>query len=230
MGKKKCLKVSSFGSLSHFTNVNKPKGASSRCLDCSVEENCVYSAKKIYLKRAKEGFFSWPVSVVCDNGVYDIESLTEALKTGPYGRCVYECDNDVATNQVVNMEFEGGSTAAFTMVAFTQALSVRSTTVYGTKGELNCREYGQILVFDFLTRKVTNYPPDLSASIPLPLMGHSGADYYIMESFISAVANNDPSYILTGPDDTLRSHLLVFEAERSRKESSIVNFDGDQQK
>lgn len=40
------------------------------------------------------------MSVICKNSLPDIESVTEALKTGPYGRCVYECDNDVCSNQV----------------------------------------------------------------------------------------------------------------------------------
>ncbi|KAJ7306467.1 hypothetical protein JRQ81_009821 [Phrynocephalus forsythii] len=133
MGGKRCLKVSSFGSLSHFTQQHKPEGAAQRCLDCPVEQTCPYSAKKIYLKLAEDGHFHWPVSVVCSSTQCDIESLTQALKHGLYGRCVYECDNDVVTNQVVNMEFEGGTTAAFTMVAFTEKLGVRKTTIYGTK-------------------------------------------------------------------------------------------------
>ncbi|XP_053307358.1 uncharacterized protein LOC128469571 [Spea bombifrons] len=225
MGKKRCVKVSSFGTLSHFTKENKPKDASSRCLDCSVEGTCPYSAKKIYLKKGEQGMFGWPVDVVCSNGVYDVESLTEALRTGPYGRCVYECDNDVATNQVVNLEFEGGLTAAFTMMAFTHALGVRSTTIYGSKGELRCRGRGPIEVYEFASGTENSHQVKRLGFIPVKLMGHSGADYFLINSFISAVAKNDPSLIQTGPDATLRSHLLVFEAERSRKESCVVHLD-----
>lgn len=35
--------------------------------------------------------------------------------------------------KVVNMEFEGGLTAAFTMVAFTEEICRRKTTIYGSK-------------------------------------------------------------------------------------------------
>nr|XP_048724932.1 uncharacterized protein LOC125644672 isoform X4 [Caretta caretta] len=222
MGDKRCLKVSSFGSLSHFTNEHKPKGAASRCLDCSVEQTCPYSAKKIYLQRAEKGYFNWPVSVVCNSGVCDIESVTEGLRSGPYGRCVYECDNDVVSNQVVNMEFEGGATAAFTMMAFTEQLCRRKTTVYGTKGELFCDGGGPVQVFDFCTREKTAYPTNKSTFIPSHLMGHDGADYYLMDSFISALTENKPSLIQTGPEATLQTHLLVFEAEKSRKENRVV--------
>ncbi|XP_077312075.1 putative oxidoreductase YteT [Lithobates pipiens] len=225
MGKQRCMKVSCFGALSHFTKENKPSGASSRCLDCAVEGACPYSAQKIYLN---QGHFGWPVSVVCSNGVYDIESLTEALRTGPYGRCVYECDNDVCTNQVVNMEFEGGRTAAFTMMAFTYALGGRSTSIYGTKGELHHRGRGPITVCKFLTNEEVTLPAKNNAFVPPYLGGHDGADYNLIEAFISAVAKGDPSRIVTGPEDTLRSHLLVFHAERSRRENRVVNIDSEE--
>jgi len=65
-----------------------------------VESTCPYSAKKIYIEPAKRGNFGFPVSVVTD--IEDVDVLAEKLQTGPYGRCVYECDNDVCDNQVSN--------------------------------------------------------------------------------------------------------------------------------
>ncbi len=61
--KKKCEKVSSFGSLLHFRKENAPANSTDRCFDCPVEQDCCYSAKKIYLKTFTNPN-SWPVSVV----------------------------------------------------------------------------------------------------------------------------------------------------------------------
>jgi hypothetical protein len=52
-----------------------------------------------------------------DADVLDIENVTEALRTTKYGRCVYECLNDVVDHQIVNIEYEGGITASMTMSA-----------------------------------------------------------------------------------------------------------------
>ena len=48
---KNCLNIASFGSLSHMREENFIKEAmSDRCVNCSMESNCPYSAKKIYLE------------------------------------------------------------------------------------------------------------------------------------------------------------------------------------
>ncbi|XP_046879809.1 uncharacterized protein LOC124470113 isoform X1 [Hypomesus transpacificus] len=223
-GGRRCLKVSSFGSLSHFRKECKPPGAGDRCLHCPVEGDCSYSARKIYLDRVKQGHTGWPVSVICPSSLPDIESVTDALKTGPYGRCVYECDNDVCTNQVVNMEFDGGLTASFSMVAFTEEICQRRTTIYGSKGELSYNG-NEIRVFDFLTQRATKHKSNVPGHFGMG--GHSGADYHLVDAFISAVASGDASLIRSGPRETLRSHKLVFEAERARLESKVVFCETD---
>jgi len=45
-----------------------------------------------------QGRTGWPLSIIAE--VPDIESVTEAIRTGPYGQCVYDCDNDVVDHQV----------------------------------------------------------------------------------------------------------------------------------
>ena len=77
----------------------------------------------------------WPMAVVCDiedhPGGYR-QALTEALESGPYGKCVYKTDNNVVDHQVVNMEFENEATASFTMNAFTKDMR-RETRICGTR-------------------------------------------------------------------------------------------------
>lgn len=41
---------------------------------------------------------------------------------------------------------------------------------------------------------------------------------------MKAVATNDQTVLGVTPDQVLDSHLLVFAAEQSRKESSVVDF------
>ncbi len=213
----RCLKVSSFGSLYHFRKENKPDGAADRCLDCPVEADCPYSAKKIYLGMLERGKKGWPVDVLAPD--VTPEGITKALRDGPYGRCVYECGNDVVDNQVVNMFFDEGKTASFTMTAFNKA-GHRKTRIFGTRGEI----YGdgsKITIFDFLTD--TTEVIDTEAGDASILGGHGGGDYGLMSSFISAVVDNDPSKILSGPAETLESHLMVFAAERARRENAVID-------
>jgi predicted dehydrogenase len=215
----RCLAVSSFGALKHFKKAAKPAqaGKSLRCLECAYEPQCPYSARKIYLGRLERGDTGWPVDVVTPEP--SIESMMVALESGPYGRCVYECDNDVVDHQVVNMEFVGEKSAVFTMTAFNRAAH-RKTRIFGTRGEL----YGNgetIEHFDFLTDQTQVISTETAdASI---LGGHGGGDYGLMDRFVAAVANQDPSLILSGAAESLESHRMVFAAERARRDHQVVD-------
>lgn len=214
-----CEAVSSFGSLRHFRPDQAPKGATPRCLDCPVEADCPYSAQKIYLGRLAKGQTGWPLDVLTPDPT--VESVTAALRDGPYGRCVYACDNDVVDHQVVNMRFANDTTAAFTMTAFTESAG-RRTNIFGSRGHI----YGDgqhIHHLDFLTDKTEIIDTNTGdASI---LGGHGGGDGGLMDGFVRAVATGDASTILSGARETLESHLMVFAAETARKEDRVVPVD-----
>ena len=83
----------------------------------------------------------------------DKKSLLDALKDGPYGRCVYHCDNDVVDHQVVNLEFDNGVTASMTMCAFTNKCE-RIINLMGTKGQIRGNmEENEIIVGRFCVWK-----------------------------------------------------------------------------
>ena len=211
-----CEAVSSFGSLKHFRPEEAPTGAGARCLECAVEPDCPYSAKRIYLEAVRRGRTGWPVDVLTP--VPTEESVLAALAEGPYGRCVYASGNDVVDHQVVSMGFKGGRTASLTMMAFTE-MGHRSTEVFGTRGQI--AGDGRFLhVYDFLTDQTTTI--DTEAGDGSILGGHGGGDYGLMDSFIRAVAEQDQSAILSGPEETLASHALVFAAEQARREGRVV--------
>ncbi len=211
-----CRAVHSFGTLKHFRAEEKPEGAGHRCLECHIEAQCPYSAKKIYLEKVAQGETGWPVDVLTP--YVTEENVTEALRKGPYGRCVYDCDNDVVDNQVVNMLFEGRRTASLTMTAFTEPAH-RQTRIFGTRGEL-IGDGSAIRHFDFLTN--TRSEINIDATDHSVLGGHGGGDYGLMHAFVDAVAHNDPRRILSGPEETLETHLMVFAAERARREDRVV--------
>jgi predicted dehydrogenase len=213
---KKCKRVASFGSLKHFRKEVKPKTAASRCLECNHEPFCPYSAKKIYLGFAEKGEQNWPLDVISDD--VSVEGIQQALLTGPYGKCVYECDNDAVDTQVVIMDFEGGATATFTMTAFAE-MAFRKTRIFGTKGEI----YGDgvnIQLYDFLTEKRETI--DTSTQISPLLVGHGGGDDGLMFNFLTAVKERNPEKILSGAKESLESHLMVFAAEESRVKGQVV--------
>jgi hypothetical protein len=123
------------------------------------------------------------------------------------------------------MEFSDRTTATFTMVSTSKDVCIRKTRIFGSLGQLEI-DGDRIDHFDFLTMSQRVIPLIEDKEMPpkqgTRLAGHGGADWHLMNSFISAVASGDASKILTGPDDTLASHMLVFNAEKARLSNSVV--------
>ena len=214
-------RLSSFGRLSHFRADKQPEGAAARCLDCGVEPTCPYSAPRLY--RSCLGDPDWEHQLL--GAVTDVptaEALDEALRTGPYGRCVYGCDNDVVDHQVVAFEFDSGVTATHTVTAFSE-LAPRQTRVFGTHGAVEGDGH-TLRVHDFRTH------PDRAVETLAPGDGrplHQEGDEELVRAFLLAVAHDEPSRILTGLEETLTSHRIVWAAERSRRSGETVTLDRD---
>ena len=206
---KDCKRVQSFGSLRHFTPENAPEGAPKRCLDgCPHGDTCPYYAPKLYMDMNRTG---WPVDVITTD--LSENGRRKALVEGPYGRCVYHCDNDVVDRQVVNLEFEGGAVATFTMTAFSADFS-RQLKIFGTAGQITAdMGTGEIVLHRFGEEKKT-IPVDTVSS------GHGGGDHGIMRDFLQILRHGGESR--TNANISLQSHLICFAAEKSRKENVVV--------
>ena len=206
---KSCNYLSSFGSLKWFRKENAPDGAPMRCTDgCPAEETCPYSALKIYYRtRQRTYVFDLPE----DEEKHD-EAILENLRTGPYGRCVYHCDNDVADHQVVSMEFDEEITANFNMEAFTNYHG-RRTRIMGSMGCIHGDEQ-DLYVANFQTDEVTHWNVHENVKIK---SGHGGGDWALVRDFLQASAHQDPSLLSSTLDASMESHLMAFLAEESRK-------------
>ena len=212
-------RVASFGSLGHFRPEQAPPGAADRCLECPLVDTCPYSAPRIYLDALRTNGPVWPVSVVTD--ATDEAGVLEALRTGPYGACVYRGGNDVVDHQVVSLAFEGGVTGSFTMIGPSEP-GHRRTRIWGSHGSLE-GDGTTVRVVDFRTGEQTVHVVDESGWNAAD--GHGGGDSGVIAAFVHAVATNDPSSVRSGAAESLETHLAVFAAEEARRTGRVVRID-----
>jgi len=219
---KTCESISSFGSTYLFKKERAPKGSTNRCMDgCAVKETCPFDAEKIYLTNKKIGIMNghtaWPLDVLALKPT--VENIKEAIKTGPYGRCVYQCDNNVVDHQVVNLQMTDGSTISHTMTAFTTTGS-RYGKFMGTKGEIVVDMSENTIKTTLFGEKtdtidVTKLSDDFS--------GHGGGDTKMVEEFIMAVMQGkEVGNKMTTVDRSVESHCCAMAAEKSRLENGAV--------
>lgn len=167
----------------------------------------------------------WPVSTITDRPG-SREAKLQALQEGPYGRCVFFCDNDVNDHQVVNMEFTGGVTATLTLHGFASSEG-RWIRIEGTGGTLFGKlttEHQEIIVYDH-----HQVQKKLLLDLDLDLRAHGGGDDGLMESLMASLEGGSSApgevEVLTSARASLESHLLAFAADISQRENRVVSMD-----
>ena len=202
--------VHCFGNLRWFTNRNAPEGSTERCTDgCKVESTCPYSALQIYYRDRKRIYvFDLP-----DDELAKGNYILEQLKITDYGRCVYRMDNDQPDHLTVNMLFENGVTAAFSMEAHV-SYEGRRTRIMGSKGDI-IGDMETFVLTDFSTKKQTIWSLKTDA--------HGGGDQALVKDWLQAVYQQDKRLLSSTIDVSVESHLVAFAAERSRVNRSIEN-------
>jgi predicted dehydrogenase len=208
------VRVSSFGSLTGFTQANKPQGATDRCVTCPVEPDCAYSAVRMYRAGLEPGRDETYFTRIAAPA-FTAEAVDEALRSGPYGRCVYDCDNDVVDHQVVNIEYANGATASFTLAAFTR-FENRRTSIFGTRGQI-VSDGRTVELYDFTRREAT--ADDLAGDGT----GHGGGDAAMLTAFVGALHAGEPDRFVSNGDESLATHRIVFAAERARLTNTVVS-------
>lgn len=215
-------RVASFGSNVQFRPERAPAGSGTRCLvDCAIEKDCLYSARKHYIDHPDRWrFYVWASLEHIEKPT--IEQKIASLKTdNPFGRCVWKCDNTVVDHQSVVVEFADGATATLNMIGGT-AKPERSLHLVGTRGEIE----GKMGESRFVIRRIDPRPGHEYAEEWVDLRqggdmtgafgGHGGGDQRLVQDFVSRLRGAPTSRSATTLEDSISGHLLGFYADRSR--------------
>ncbi len=213
-------RVSSCGSLSHFRSENAPDGAPKRCSDgCPVQSTCAFDAVAFYLDPGT--LPAWKATVTADQTE---AGIIDALRAGPYGRCVYRSDNDVVDHQVAIIEFAGGATATLTVSAFSAAMT-RSIRLMGSSGEIN----GDLLTGELTLTSFTPgaASPGVTQPVDVAGDGHGGGDERLLDCFVDGLFDRrSGSRPPLGPgalEASVVGHVLAFAAEESRTTGGVAS-------
>lgn len=208
-----CTRVSAFGGLSYFREENAPVFSTERCCDCPVAESCRFNAYRVYTPILGQ----WPADVVCLEQTP--EALDEALRTGPYGRCVFRCDNNVCDHMSMILEFDDGVTATFSLTAQTNGVH-RNIHIMCENGEiLGDDAQRQIVVNHFVSSQADTFTTR-TVNVRTNSSGHGGGDAGIMEDFTAGLENGAESR--SSISRSVESHLMACALEQSRLTGKTV--------
>ncbi|HAF62687.1 MAG TPA: gfo/Idh/MocA family oxidoreductase [Anaerolineaceae bacterium] len=164
-------------------------------------------------------YTGWPRSIITDQPS-DPASVYEALRSGPYGRCVYHCDNDVVDHQIVLMELENGVSVSFTMHghSFEECRTIR---IDGSQATL-LGKFGWNQTFIEIHKHRGGKYQRIEMPNNIEQGGHGGGDSGLMEHFVKALDGVHDA-TLTDARSSLESHLMAFAAEQARTTGSVID-------
>ena len=216
-----CESLASFGDRTYFREENAPAGSAARCCECPLQESCRFSAYRCYLPVAG----NWPATVLTED--QSEAGLRKAIAEGPYGRCVYRCDNDVCDHQVTILRFRNGVTATFNLSGFTNQMT-RTLKIMGEDGEIRASEAeNEITVTRFGSYGAARCESEVIHP-EIPQSGHSGGDSGIVDSFLSVLAGSGAASA-TDIHESVESHMMACAAEESRLTGRVIRIESYRQ-
>lgn len=200
-----CEKVACFSDLRVFNWDNFNTKMSENCFRCLEEEGCPFSAKKMYLN--EDQFINKSVHINPTK-----ENLEAILKEGPYGKCVFYCDNDVSDNLTSIFKFDNKVTANFNINAFTNE-SDKKIRLFFKEGEVEASyKDRQIRIKKFLNveEQILNVEEE-------------DIDEKLFVDFINRVQDNNYDSCVASVGEVIQSHVATFAAEFANVSSTVVD-------
>lgn len=210
-------RISSFGSLKYFKKENAPENSSENCLTCKAAKNCRFDARKAYLPVAG----SWPATILSQD--QSEEGILKAIETGPYGRCVYRCDNDVCDNQVTLIEFKNGVTVSFNLSGFTNKMC-RTIKIMCENGEIRGDDSTNVIEITRFTSNAVNQYEQKVIHPGIVEGAHGGGDTGLMNDFMDMM-NGKSNGVKSSIDQSVESHIMAYAAEESRLSGKVIDID-----
>ena len=190
-----------------------------------------FLAKISPLIRRLRYWSEWPVYYLYREHDEDFsdEAKIQILKTSPYGKCVYYCNNDVCDHQVVNIEFENGVTANLTVHGFSEKEG-RTLRIDGTEATLVGEfhdAYKKLTIYNHYSGKKKVI---LNQKLSLRTVEHGGGDKKLIDAFLESIRKPNLKQPLTNARACLESHLMAFAANESRLKGIVVNMENFRKK
>ncbi|MCB1170249.1 MAG: Gfo/Idh/MocA family oxidoreductase [Leptospiraceae bacterium] len=164
----------------------------------------------------------WPTSTIV-SGALTEDSVLQALRTGPYGRCVYHAGSNQPDHCDTTLEFENGITAIMRLNgnSFQEARTIR---IDGTEGTLEGRfgQGGDLRLHLHRKKKAKRIPVQVDPA------GHLKEDRALCQYFVDLMAALRAGHSDALPEadralhQVIEGHRMALLAEKSRTTGKAI--------